>query len=80
MIVIIIIIYEIFLYQSLLILRVLKLLSLVVTKTLNTQTLQSKPETPLKQQQLKDINNRNKLYNNIWQIGANYFCLSLTSF
>ena len=52
MIIIIIIIYEIFLHQSLLILRVLKLLSLV-TKTLNTQTLQSKPETPLKQQQLE---------------------------
>ena len=79
MIIIIIIIYEIFLYQSLLILRVLKLLPLV-TKTLNTQTLQSKPETPLKQQQLKNINTRNNLYNNIWQIGANYFCLSLMSF
>ena len=79
MIIIIIIIYEIFLYQSLLILRVLKLLPLVM-KTLNTQTLQSKLETPLKQQQLKNINNRNNLYNNIWQIGANYFCLSLMSF
>ena len=79
MIIIIIIIYEIFLYQSLLILRVLKLLPLVM-KTLNTQTLQSKPETPLKQQQLKNINTRNNLYNNIWQIGANYFCLSLMSF
>ena len=78
MIIIIIIIYEIFLYQSLLILRVLKLLPLV-TKTLNTQTLQSKLETPLKQQQLKNINNRNNLCN-IWHIGANYFCLSLTSF
>ena len=63
--------YEIFLYQSLLILRVLKLLPLVL-KTLNTQTLQRKPETDLKQQQLKNSNNRNNLYN-IWQIGANYF-------
>ena len=28
----------------------------------------------------KTTTTRNNLYNNIWQIGANYFCLSLTSF